>query len=67
MTIPPSGRSRRRPAEPLTTDEVLALMKACSQRAPTRIRNRALVAVLRRSGLRISELRRWLQGGRLSS
>jgi integrase len=29
-------------------------MKACSQRAPTGIRNRALVAVLWRSGLRIS-------------
>ena len=55
VSKPASGRSRRRPAEPLTTDEVLALMKACSQRAPTGIRNRALVAVLWRSGLRISE------------
>jgi integrase len=35
--------------------EVLALMRVCSQRAPTGIRNRALIAVLWRSGLRISE------------
>jgi site-specific recombinase XerD len=55
VTKPPAGRSRRRPAEPLTQAEVLALMKACGQRAPTGIRNRALIAVLWRSGLRISE------------
>jgi site-specific recombinase XerD len=55
VTKPASGRSRRRPAEPLTQAEVLALMKACGQRAPTGIRNRALIAVLWRSGLRISE------------
>ena len=30
-------------------------MKACSQRAPTGVRNRALIAVLWRSGLWISE------------
>ena len=55
MTQPTVRRPRRRPAEPLTEAEVLALMKACSQRAPTGVRNRALIAVLWRSGLRISE------------
>ncbi len=33
----------------------MALIRACSPRAPTGIRNRALIAVLWRSGLRISE------------
>jgi site-specific recombinase XerD len=47
--------SRRRPPEVLSEAEVVALMKACSTRAPTGVRNRALVAVLWRCGLRISE------------
>jgi integrase/recombinase XerD len=47
--------SRRFPAEPLSLAEVEALRAACSRRAPTGIRNRALLAVLFRSGLRISE------------
>ncbi len=50
-----SSTSRRRPPEVLTEAEVLALMKACSSRAPTGVRNRALIAVLWRCGLRISE------------
>jgi len=37
----------------LTEPEAIALIKACSSRAP--VRNRALIAVLWRSGLRISE------------
>ncbi len=49
------SRPRRRPPEVLTTSEAIALIKACSHRAPTGIRNRALIAVLWRSGLRISE------------
>jgi site-specific recombinase XerD len=48
-------RARRFPAEPLTLADVEALRAACSRRAPTGIRNRALLAVLFRSGLRISE------------
>jgi hypothetical protein len=48
-------RSRRRPPEVLTESEAIALIKACSGRAPTGIRNRALIAVLWRCGLRISE------------
>jgi site-specific recombinase XerD len=43
--------ARRFPAEPLKLAEVEALRAACSQRAPTGSRNRALLAVLFRSGL----------------
>ncbi len=50
-----SSRSRRRPPEVLTEPDAIALIKACSSRAPTGVRNRALIAVLWRSGLRISE------------
>ncbi|MFZ0043430.1 MAG: site-specific integrase [Solirubrobacteraceae bacterium] len=50
-----SARPRRRPPEVLTEPEAVALIKACSTRAPTGVRNRALIAVLWRSGLRISE------------
>ena len=39
----------------LSPDEVRALMDACSRRAPTGIRHRALIALLYGSGLRISE------------
>lgn len=46
---------RTLPTEPLTREEVLALMKASSNRAPTGIRNRALVAALWRCGLRVAE------------
>ena len=49
------SRGRRFPAEILTTDEVRALVRACSNRAPTGIRNRALLVVLWRGGLRVSE------------
>lgn len=38
-----------------TDDEIRALIAACSTRAPTGIRNRALIAVLWRCGLRIGE------------
>lgn len=46
---------RRLPPEVLTDDEVAGLMRACSHRAPTGIRNRALIALLYRAGLRITE------------
>ncbi len=55
MTVADSSARRRRPPEVLTEPEAIALLKACSTRAPTGIRNRALIAVLWRSGLRISE------------
>ena len=49
------SRSRKLPAEPLSRDEVLALIKAASHRAPTGVRNRALIVLLWRGGLRIAE------------
>lgn len=51
----PAKPSRRLPAELLTPGEIRALMAACSHRAPTGVRNRALIAVLWRAGLRLGE------------
>ena len=48
-------KARRLPPEVLTDDEVQLLLRACSRRAPTGLRNRALITVLYRAGLRISE------------
>ena len=50
-----SVKGEKYPPEVLQASEVLALMKACSRRAPTGIRDRALIALLWRTGLRISE------------
>jgi site-specific recombinase XerD len=50
-----AGIARRLPPEVLVAAEVHALMAGCSSRAPTGIRNRALIAVLWRSGLRLGE------------
>lgn len=50
-----SSKGRRFPVEILTDDEIKALLRACSERAPTGVRNRALLAVLWRAGLRVSE------------
>lgn len=50
-----SLKGRTFPAEVLTPDEVQAMLSKCSMRAPTGIRNRALLTLLYRSGLRISE------------
>ena len=49
-----SSRGLRFPPEVLTQAEVMALIGACSRRAEG-CRNRALLAILYRSGLRISE------------
>jgi site-specific recombinase XerD len=46
---------RRFPPEVLTHDEVLRLMDACGSWRPTAIRDRALLALLYRCGLRINE------------
>jgi site-specific recombinase XerD len=51
----PANKGQRYPAEILTADEVRALIRACSNRAPTGVRNRALVVLLYRGGCRISE------------
>jgi site-specific recombinase XerD len=48
-------KGRRFPPEVLTHDETRALMGACSPSAPTGVRNKALIAVLWRSGLRVGE------------
>ena len=50
-----SSPSRRYPAEVLTEDEVRCLLRACSPKAATGIRNRAVIAALYRGGLRIGE------------
>jgi integrase/recombinase XerC len=47
---------RKLDADLLTAGEIERLMRACSNRAPTGIRNRALIAVAWRSGLRIGEV-----------
>src|SRR5687768_6532920 len=46
---------RRFPAEVLTDDEVRALLDACPLTSTTGLRNRALLAILYRAGLRITE------------
>ena len=51
----PWNRGRKLPPEPLTADEVTRLIKQPSSRAATGIRNRALIVLLYRSGLRCSE------------
>ena len=51
-----SAESRRLDADLLTPGEVERLLKACSAKAPTGIRNRAMIALAWRSGLRIGEV-----------
>jgi hypothetical protein len=53
---PPPNKGRKFPAEPLTPAEVTAITGQCSRRAPTGIRIRALLTLLHRSGLRITEV-----------
>lgn len=48
--------SRKLDADLLTPSEIERLLRACSSRAPAGIRNRALLAVAWRSGLRIGEV-----------
>lgn len=51
----PANKGRKFPAEVLTPDEAKALIRSSSNRAPTGIRNRALVVILYRGGLRLGE------------
>jgi len=46
---------RKRAVELLTADEVKHLLAQCSRRAPTGIRDRALITVMYRAGLRVEE------------
>jgi integrase/recombinase XerD len=50
------NKGKTYPAEPLTGAEVAALLAACSVKSASGIRNRALVTLLYRSGLRVSEV-----------
>jgi site-specific recombinase XerD len=49
------GNGSRLDADLLTGGEIELLMQRCSRRAPTGVRNRALIAILWRCGLRIGE------------
>ncbi|HUR85667.1 MAG TPA: site-specific integrase [Solirubrobacteraceae bacterium] len=51
----PANFGKTYPAEVLTPDEVLRLIAACSNRGPSGLRNRALIIVLWRGGLRVAE------------
>lgn len=55
MNATKHNKGAKFPAEPLTQEEVKALMGVCSRRAPTGIRDRALICVLWRGQLRVSE------------
>lgn len=55
QAFPCNNKGRKFPVETLTPDEIGLLIGACSKRAPTGIRNRAMIALLYRAGLRISE------------
>ena len=50
-----SNKGRTFPAEPLTVEEVEQLLGTIKGQRPLAVRNRAIVALLWRSGLRISE------------
>lgn len=52
---PRPAPKRTFPREPLTRAEVDAILSGCSNRAPTGIRNKALIVVMYRAGLRVSE------------
>ena len=51
----PANKGKKYPPEVLTPDEVRGLIEACSSRAPTGVRNRALIVVMYRGGLRVGE------------
>ena len=53
---PSPRKGQEYPPEVLTSEEVRRLLEQTSRRAPTGIRNRALITLLYRSGLRISEV-----------
>ncbi|MCZ6689952.1 MAG: tyrosine-type recombinase/integrase [Planctomycetota bacterium] len=55
MARRPANKGQTYPAEIPTREEVGAVMKACSRKAPTGIRNRAIIVVMYRAGLRCLE------------
>ncbi len=50
-----AAESSKRPPDVPTEEEVRALVRACSTRAPTGLRNRALIVLMWRCGLRVGE------------
>jgi integrase/recombinase XerD len=52
----PANKGRKFPAEPLTPAEADALIAACSPVSRTGTRNRALLTVMYRGGLRVAEV-----------
>lgn len=53
--LPAPNKGMKLPAEPLSRSDVSKLLAACSTRGSAGIRDRALIAVLYRSGLRVAE------------
>ena len=51
----PPNYGKKYPAEPLTRMEISRLLTACARRGPSGLRNRALIVVLWRGGLRSGE------------
>lgn len=51
----PPNKGQRYPVEVLSRAEIDRLLAACSSRAPSGVRNRALIVVLWRGGLRVAE------------
>jgi len=55
LGMKPANAGQKYPAEVLSRDEVAQLLAACSRRGPTGLRNRALIVVMWRAGLRLGE------------
>jgi integrase/recombinase XerD len=55
LGLAPPNKGKRYPVEVLDRDELHRLLAACSHRAPTGVRNRALIVVMWRGGLRVAE------------
>lgn len=55
LGMKPSNAGRKYPAEVLSREEVGRLLAACSRRGAAGVRNRALIVVMWRAGLRVKE------------
>ena len=51
----PANKGKKYPAETFSRDEIDRLLRQCSTSSPTGVRNRALIIILWRGGLRVSE------------
>ena len=56
LGMAPPNKGKRYPVEVLTREEVSRLIAGCSRRAPSGVRNRAMLVVMWRSGLRVAEV-----------